>query len=92
MHRLAILAALAACSDRETEQVEELAAKVCQCKTSKCAVDVLEQFPKNPPNASRRTQSAATDARNCLAKLIDAEKAPPPGTEEEAGSGSATAP
>jgi len=76
MHRLAFLAALAACSDRESEQIEALAAKVCACKTSQCAEAALELFPKTPPNDSRRIQAAATDARNCLAKLLDAEKAP----------------
>lgn len=88
MRRLAILVALAACSDRDTVNVEEISAKVCACKTSKCATAALDELPKVPPNGSHRIQTAAEDARNCLAKLIDAEKTPP---LDEEGSG-ATSP
>jgi hypothetical protein len=83
MHRLAILVALVACNDRETTRVEDISARVCACKSSKCAEAALDELPAAPPNGSRRIQNAAEDARNCLAKLIDAEK---PSPDDEAGS------
>ena len=83
MQRLAIVIALAACSDRGSTQVEDISNKVCACKTSKCAQAALDELPKEPPNSSRRVQLAATEARNCLAKLLDEEK---PNPDDEAGS------
>ena len=83
MRRLAILIALGACSDRDIVQVEDISAKVCACKTSKCAEAALDELPKVPPGKNRRVQIAAEEARNCLAKLLDAEK---PSPDDEAGS------
>ena len=74
MLRAAMLFALVACTDRETRELEDVKAKVCACRTSACAEAAMAEVPKDHVTSTHRTQQAAQQMLDCLAKLYDKEK------------------
>lgn len=74
MSRVALLFALAACTDREAAQLEDVKAKVCACKTSACAEAAMGNVPKEHVTSNHRTQAVAQQMLDCLSKLYDKEK------------------
>lgn len=95
---LAILVTLVACQDRGIEQMTEIKADVCACKTAGCAEQAMKRVPREPIKRSARSTRSQTLAREmigCLAKLQAAER---PSTDPDAegsaaepGAGSAAA-
>lgn len=85
------LALLAGCRDRGIAELEGVRDEICKCKTSHCGEDALKRVADLDVKNTHRAQSTAREMMECLARLHEAEKAPPPAEDDQpaAGSGSA---
>jgi hypothetical protein len=66
---LAILLALAACHDRDTEELTAIRDKMCACPTATCAEQELKRVPQRTMPSNPRLQAIAQDMMDCLGRL-----------------------
>ena len=69
-----MLFGLVACTDPRASQLETVKAKVCACATSKCGEAAMAAVPQDHVTSNHRTQQAAQQMLDCMAKLYEKEK------------------
>jgi len=96
MHRLLVISIALAigCRDVGMEQLADIKAAVCSCKTSRCAEAAMGVISLTKVKSNPRSQRIARDMLDCLAKLYAKDRPvtdPDEATgEEPAATGSAS--
>ena len=63
------VALLAACGDKQLEQLKDIKDEVCACKTIACGEAAMKKVPQGDLKTSRKMQHVARDMMECMAKL-----------------------
>jgi hypothetical protein len=66
---LLAIALLCGCQDRSLEQLKDVKAEVCACKTAECAEAAMKKVPPVEKKADHRLQAVANEMLACLAKV-----------------------
>lgn len=75
------VAFVAACHDRELQQLAAARDAVCACKTVACAERALGEVPREPVSSTPRAQRLAREMLDCLAEVYEAAR---PSTDPDA--------
>ncbi|HLL21248.1 MAG TPA: hypothetical protein VK427_03905 [Kofleriaceae bacterium] len=71
MHRLVVIAFVAACGDPQLERLQVVKDEVCACKTAACGEAAMKKVPQDKHTSAPRLQRVANDMLDCMAKLYD---------------------
>jgi hypothetical protein len=78
---LAAALALAACRDERIEELDEIRAELCACKTVACGEQALRRVPQEGAPSDHRAQKIARLMMECLKQLYLSER---PSTDPDA--------
>jgi hypothetical protein len=66
------VALLAACADKQLEQLQDIKDEVCACKTPECGEAAMKKVPQGEKMKSdAKKQRLARDMMDCMAKLLE---------------------
>jgi hypothetical protein len=93
MSRFVVIAVawLAACGDKQLDEVTSIKNEVCACKDVACGEAAMKKMPKGELETSHKMQRAANDMLDCMARLYEKTRptTDPDAEAPEATSGSA---
>ena len=65
------VALLAACGDKQVDQLTAIKKEVCACKTVACGEAAMKKVPHTELKSDRKMQRVARDMLDCLARLYN---------------------